>query len=147
VQCAARITRLLHGVVSSLARLFETAARLARHIDELTRILTRLSNATPALTQFRPSASGTVITQDIDALPLGRQPHVRTVASESELRALYDAWSRGGVDITPSGYNGTMVRLSDDTIVGWRNSSRSGGATIDVKYPDGTVKKVHVNAP
>ena len=46
--CGARITRLLHGLINSLSRLFETAARLARHIDELTRILGRLGHATPA---------------------------------------------------------------------------------------------------
>jgi hypothetical protein len=56
LQCAARITRLLHGVVTSLARLFETAARLARHIDELTRILTRLGNAAPNATILHPPA-------------------------------------------------------------------------------------------
>jgi uncharacterized protein YukE len=56
LQCAARITRLLHGVVTSLARLFETAARLARHIDGLTRILTRLGNAAPNATILHPPA-------------------------------------------------------------------------------------------
>ena len=44
--CGARITRLMHGMVRSLTRLFEMAGQLGRHIDDLTRILARLDDAT-----------------------------------------------------------------------------------------------------
>src|SRR5690606_14534688 len=45
LQCAARISRLLHGLVNSLERLFQAAGRLASHIDELRNILNRLDRA------------------------------------------------------------------------------------------------------
>ncbi|MBX6748538.1 MAG: WXG100 family type VII secretion target [Micromonosporaceae bacterium] len=45
LQCAARISRLLHGLVNSLERLFQAAGRLARHVDELRGILSRLDRS------------------------------------------------------------------------------------------------------
>jgi len=45
LQCAARISRLLHGLVNSLERLFQAAGRLASHIDELRNILNRHDRA------------------------------------------------------------------------------------------------------
>lgn len=40
---------------------------------------------------------------------------------------------------------GRLVKLPDDTTTGLRPTSKSGGPTIDVKYPDGTLKRVHVD--
>jgi hypothetical protein len=48
LQCSARISRLLHGLVDSLERLFQAAGRLAGHIDELARILSRLGHHPPS---------------------------------------------------------------------------------------------------
>ena len=45
LQCAARISRLLHGLVNSLERLLQAAARLAKHIEELRDILSRLDRS------------------------------------------------------------------------------------------------------
>jgi hypothetical protein len=92
-------------------------------------------------------AGGPDIAKDLDGLPGGKQPHVRTVGTEDELQSLYGKWSEGGTDVTPRGYNGKLVRLPDGTIVGLRNASKSGGATIDIKLPDGTVQKVHIDGP
>jgi uncharacterized protein YukE len=56
--CGARITRLMHGLVNSLARLSESAGRLSRHIDELTQILGRVGIATTTAGKATPLAGG-----------------------------------------------------------------------------------------
>ena len=48
LQCSARISRLLHGLVNSLERLLQAAGRLSGHIDELGGILNRLNQASPS---------------------------------------------------------------------------------------------------
>jgi Domain of unknown function (DUF6883) len=58
LSCAARVTRLMHGMVNSLASLFEMAGRLARHVDELKKILGRLGNATPSGGKINLSVDG-----------------------------------------------------------------------------------------
>ena len=90
------------------------------------------------------ASCGPDIATDLGDLAAGQQAHVRIVSTEEELRNLFDKWSEGGADITPGSYDGKMVQLSDGTIVGLRNSSRSGGATIDIKLPNGSVQKVHI---
>jgi hypothetical protein len=45
--CGARITRLLHALITSLSRLLDTAAQLARHITDLTHTLNRLGHTPP----------------------------------------------------------------------------------------------------
>lgn len=77
--------------------------------------------------------------------PGKNKPH-RQVDSVEELRELYDAVTRGGKPIEdPSAYRGggNYVELPDGTGIGWRNSSKSGGPTIDIEYPGRTVK-VHL---
>ncbi len=74
----------------------------------------------------------------------GRQPHVRTVSSPGELQTVYDDLATGGVPTEWSGYKGTVVRRPDGVEVGIRGSSTSGGATIDIRLPDGTTQKVHI---
>jgi hypothetical protein len=105
-----------------------------------------LAGDTPVLVH-NTGPCGTSVAGDLGGLPVGKQSYVRTVGSESELRVLYNKWSQGGTDITPNGYNGSMVRLPDGTIVGWRNASKSGGATIDIQLPGGSVQKVHIDGP
>jgi hypothetical protein len=104
-------------------------------------------DATPGKAPVRGPGSGPDIANDLDGLPKGKQPHVRTVGTEDELDSLYSKWSEGGNDITPKGYNGKLVELPDGSIVGLRNASKSGGATIDIKLPNGTVQKVHIDGP
>jgi hypothetical protein len=99
---------------------------------------------TPVLVHNTPGC-GPDIAGDVSGLPKGLQSHVRTVGTEDELQRLYGKWSEGGIDITPNGYNGRMVQLPDGTIVGLRSASKSGGGTIDIKFPDGTFQKVHID--
>jgi hypothetical protein len=37
-----------------------------------------------------------------------------------------------------------VIERSDGTQIGIRGSSSSGGATIDVRLPDGTMQKIHI---
>lgn len=77
-------------------------------------------------------------------IPTGKNPGVRTVGSDAELQASYDQMARGGEVIRRPGYRGEWVRQPDGTEIGLRESSRSGGRTIDVRHPDGTIEKVHI---
>jgi len=73
---------------------------------------------------------------------------VRVVETEDELRALYDELSVGGKDVTPTtgayAKDGKMVQLPDTTRVGLRETSTSGGPTLDITFPNGTKIKVHI---
>jgi len=89
--------------------------------------------------------TGDDISGELDELPVGRRRHVRVVESEAELRDLYGKWSEGGTSVESKNYDGTRVRLPDGTTVGWRHSSDSGGATIDLVLPDGQKMKVHID--
>jgi hypothetical protein len=66
------------------------------------------------------------------------------VKDNTELTNLYDSLTQGGKTLNPGKYPGTVRQLPDGTIVRMRPSSKSGGATIDITYPDGTSGKVHV---
>lgn len=81
----------------------------------------------------------------INALSRGKQSHVRTVSSTETLRGLFDNWTRGAQRMPARGSNVPEVyRLPDGTVIQWRLSSRSGGATIDITLPNGSVRKVHL---
>ncbi len=167
LQCAARITRLLHGVVTSLARLFETAGRLARHIDELQELLRRLhrSNSShgnssggdptsvahpqPPSSYTGMSEAGLITGRGANVGRPGSGPKIREVATERELQEYFDALTRNGcTDITPPGFPGRMVELPDGTIVNWRTRSKTTGSvpTVDVNPGNGQSFKVHVNS-
>jgi hypothetical protein len=60
------------------------------------------------------------------------------------VKRLYDNLTQGGKAIDPGSYPGTVKQLPDGTVVRIRPSSKSGGSTIDITYPDGTTGKVHV---
>jgi len=79
-----------------------------------------------------------------DDLPVGRQSTVRTVASDAELQSTYDAFTTGATPFERSGYPGTWMRRADDVEIGLRTASRSGGRTIDIRFPDGTTRKIHI---
>ncbi|MEU7890653.1 DNRLRE domain-containing protein [Microbispora bryophytorum] len=82
---------------------------------------------------------------EFDNLGAGRQRHVRTVDSGDELRALFEKWTKGGESLP--GYGPRIperYKLSDGTEIQWRTASRSGGATIDIRLPDGRQLKVHL---
>lgn len=120
-----------------------TATVANTHTEDVT-----ASNRPRSVRDTEPFSCGTSIGNDLNGLTTGRQPTVRIVTSEDDLRALYNKWSRGGTDITPNGYDGMMVRLPDGTVVGWRKGSTSGGATIDIRFPGVTrPRKVHIGGP
>ncbi|MFB4194511.1 DUF6531 domain-containing protein [Streptomyces carpaticus] len=83
--------------------------------------------------------------EEFNALPQGRQPHVREAASTEQMRGLYDRWTEGATRMNPRGTKIPDVhRLEDGTVMQWRTSSASGGATIDIFPLDGSPKKVHL---
>jgi len=92
----------------------------------------------------QPSTQGS-IEGTVDQLPKGHSPGVRTVGSDQELGDLYGRLSEGGTPVDVPGYKGSWVELPDGTRVGLRDVSKSGGRTIDIRYPDGTTGKVHVS--
>ncbi|HQY32214.1 MAG TPA: polymorphic toxin-type HINT domain-containing protein, partial [Thermomicrobiales bacterium] len=75
----------------------------------------------------------------------GKQTGIRVVSTEDELESLFYELADGGVIIESGSFNGIRVRLDDETIVQYRQSSNSGGAAIDVDFADGTRDyKIHV---
>lgn len=86
--------------------------------------------------------------QDIlDELPPGRQKHVRTVRSDAELQRLWDEMIQGAEPIPGRGggkYE-DWYRLPDGTEVGLRTGSVSGGRAIDIRLPNGAVRKIHID--
>lgn len=77
-------------------------------------------------------------------MPAGKSSGVRTVGNDAELQSAYDDMARGGEVIRRPGYRGEWVRQPDGTEIGLRESSKSGGRTIDVRNPDGSTAKVHI---
>ena len=90
------------------------------------------------------AADASSVGNAITSLGAGRSAGVYTVSSPEGLQSLYDELSAGGTPLSNT-YPGEMVELPDGTTVGLRQTSASGGPTIDVKLPDGTQLKVHVS--
>lgn len=78
------------------------------------------------------------------ALQPGRSVGVSTVKTAAELQQLFDNMTFWGKPAQGSSYPGTFVELPDGTTVGLRQTSKSGGPTIDITHPNGTTQKVHV---
>jgi RHS repeat-associated protein len=55
---------------------------------------------------------------------------------------LFRKLSKGGIDVTPPGYPGKLVRLPNGGFVGYRGVSKSGPPTIDVNIPGIAVRKI-----
>ena len=85
-------------------------------------------------------AKDVVIEDVLAGLQAGRSSGVYVVDSPEQLQEVYAELSRGGTPFTSS-YPGEEVRLPDGTRVGIRQTSTSGGPTIDI---NGGVIKVHV---
>jgi RHS repeat-associated protein len=75
---------------------------------------------------------GTAIEDTLAGLTPGNNPGVYVVDSPEELQQTYDEMSAGGTPATPEGYDGEMVKLPNGTRVGLRNTSGTGGPTIDI---------------
>ena len=82
----------------------------------------------------------------LSALPKGSNSRVRIVERESALRAVHEELARGGKKASIPGYPGYFVRRPDGTLIGLRQSSKSGGPTIDIRRPNGRREKVHVRS-
>lgn len=80
----------------------------------------------------------------LGGLAPSRQPGYKTVGSDSELQGVYNTLSRGGRPVEVPGYKGSWVERADGVRIGLRDVSKTGGRTIDVRYPDGTIRKVHI---
>lgn len=74
----------------------------------------------------------------------GLSRRVREVETEDEVRQLYDELAEDGEPIVRPTYDGTWVRTPDGAEIGVRNSSGSGGATLDAVLPNGERWKVHL---
>ncbi|MFC8046873.1 hypothetical protein [Nocardia sp. NPDC057353] len=84
--------------------------------------------------------------QDIllDRTEPGRNKPHRQLGTEAEIRELYDDLARGGEPVTGNDFPGKVTRLPDGTEVKLRESSTSGGTTIEIKYPGARPRKVHL---
>lgn len=79
----------------------------------------------------------------LGGLSKGGNSGVRTVGSDAELDEVSGTLTRGGSPVEVPGYKGTWIERGDGVRVGIRDASKSGGRTIDIRYPEGTTKKVH----
>ncbi|WP_072804128.1 hypothetical protein [Rhodococcoides yunnanense] len=78
-----------------------------------------------------------------DSTSPGRNPPIRQVENEQQLRDLWDTLTAEGRVVEDARYPGQVVELPDGTQVRLRESSRSGGPTMDINYPSGDKEKVH----
>jgi RHS repeat-associated protein len=84
----------------------------------------------------------TAIEDTLAGLTPGNSPGVYTVDSPEELQQVYDELSAGGKP-TGSSYPRQEVELPNGTRVGIRETSKTGGPTIDINQ-GGTQYKIHV---
>lgn len=78
-----------------------------------------------------------------DALPRGLR-RAKVVETEADLRALFDELTHGAGAVETPSLDGERLVRSDGVEVIYRRSSTSGGPTIDLEFPDGTRRKVHI---
>lgn len=85
--------------------------------------------------------------QPIGSQQRGATPDVRTLpggqpAAEAMLQRLIQG--RNPIDITPPRYPGTMYRLDDGSVIGYRPTTGSNSAAIDINIPGSSlVRKLH----
>lgn len=83
----------------------------------------------------------------VDPLPPGRHPGVKTLPTPAAINALYGQLTENSVPGPPSTYPGQWRVLEDGTKVGLRATSKFGGPTVEIWYPDGTKTDVHLAEP
>ncbi|WP_280665491.1 MULTISPECIES: RHS repeat-associated core domain-containing protein [unclassified Kitasatospora] len=80
-----------------------------------------------------------------DALPRGKQSHVKLADSPEDLRGLFDRWTSGADRLPARGPKiPDVMKLQDGPIMQWRVVSGSGGETIDIDRGVGDILKVHL---
>lgn len=95
--------------------------------------------------ESRGSTTASGVRGALRELPRGRNSGVRTVKSEVDLVDFFKRITQGGRSVEIPGYRGSWSELPDGTRIGLREASKSGGRTIDIKFPDGKIGKVHVH--
>ncbi|MCU1538661.1 MAG: hypothetical protein JWP82_3012, partial [Humibacillus sp.] len=124
------------------------AARHRERLDALAALAderTEERNRSPVPVRQPPTLGiSREIGEALGELPRGRSAHTRTVGSEGELTTLFDELTRDATPMARGGYPGVSYRLDDGSVVRMRSESVSGGPTIDISLPDGSVRKVHV---
>jgi RHS repeat-associated protein len=82
----------------------------------------------------------------LDGLPgkVGKTGPIKEVPDAKSLDDLFDELTKGGKTVDPGTYPGIVKELPDGTKIRRRPGSRSGGATLDITLPDGTIIKVHI---
>jgi hypothetical protein len=64
---------------------------------------------------------------------------------EAEAERVFQELSQGGTDITPVGYEGTLVQLPKGRgMIGYRRASKSGPPTIDVRAVDAAGNRIPI---
>ena len=81
---------------------------------------------------------------ELDRLPRGRNSTTKVVDSELELRELSESLTRGASRLDPGSYPGQRWLRDDGVEVRLRETSTSGGATIELGFPDRSWRKVHI---
>ena len=77
------------------------------------------------------------------SLERGKSAPHRQVETVRELRHVFRNLTREGTRVDGS-YPGIQFRLQDGTLIGLRETSHSGGATIDIFRPGQRHVKVHI---
>ncbi|MFI6957037.1 hypothetical protein ACIBJI_26675 [Nocardia sp. NPDC050408] len=96
------------------------------------------------------SAAGPKSASDVESVVNSRtqpgktEPH-RQMATDDEIRQLYNELTKNGEPMDVGTYPGKGSRLPDGTEIRIRDGSKSGGVTLDIKYPGNpTPVKVHL---
>ena len=80
----------------------------------------------------------------IRGLPKGRSPGVYRAGSSDAVHKLFKELTVGlEVLPHPSVPGGSILKTLDGGVISFRPMSKSGGAALDLKLPDGKVLKVH----
>lgn len=146
VACARKIIAALKALkaVKAVTDIARTAPKLAK----VRGVLAKFKNAksAKAASEAAEQAAKRKPKDILDSLKPGRNKGVKEVADDAELQKVWDEMKDGGELIVPhrggDKYEG-WYRLPDGTEVGLRNSSKSGGRTIDIRLPDGSKWKIH----
>jgi hypothetical protein len=86
------------------------------------------------------------IKEVLDGLPghIGKTGPIKLVPDARAIDDLFDSLSRRGTTVAPGTYPGVVKELPDGTIIRRRDTSKSGGPTLDITLPDKTRVKVHI---
>jgi len=81
----------------------------------------------------------------LGGLSKGKQGFVRTVPDEASLNSTFAELTQGGSPTTWKNFSGTVIERGDGVQVGLRSYSKSGGPTVDIRMPDGSFSRIHVD--